>query len=217
MSEEIVIDLSNYDPEEKLSPDLQELAPRPTPEESLGFVLTPMDAWKSQQKGDVGVPEAPMLTGYLSGHGVSTIPSHVLRWQSENDLLQMGGVAAPLSQEKIEDDWEDLTKRPTMLLQVGALNFTESPDLRIIIEVRSHSRTLSDSWIQFFLGKEMIAKQFIGDRNKDYQQTFRFTGLRQPNQYFSLFTRLATEQENVSYFLFKAAQVRVYEPHTKGD
>lgn len=185
------------------------------PSHSLGFTLTPMAPAKRQKKlPGPGIPgSSPELLGRLESHRIQATPPRDIAWQAREDKFWIGGPTARLDEEEIVPGKDKLV-RASAVLTLWLYHFSEYVDLRVILEVQSHSGMSSDHWIQFFLDNKMVGKLNVGAKSDTYLQEFRFTGQHLPHQSMTITSRLASAKNPDEWrnFYFNEAQVRVYDP-----
>lgn len=207
----VPIDLSHINLED--SPPPREAFPKnPIEVEAaaeLGFPLTGMQPSKFQRA--VSAPPGKALHGVLWGYGLATFGDWHLSRMAAEDRLHIGGTTALVSDEVIHDHDNDLIRRPETRTQIALLGFLRPPILEVTFTLSSYFWSPEDSWVQFFIGREMIGKLFIGGRKDEQSHRFGFRFTNVPNPHFMIHTRLATEKVNRGFMLFDEVRLRVEE------
>lgn len=150
------IDLSRFHLEHPIPP--QEAFPKNPievdPADELGFALTGMKPSKFQRA--VSAPPGKALHGVLWGYGLATFGDWHLARMAAEDRLHIGGTTALVSDEVIRDHDDDLIRRPETRTQIQLARFSTPPSLDVTFKLSSYFWSPEDSWVQFFIGREMI-------------------------------------------------------------
>lgn len=206
-----VIDLSGFELEDPVPPE--EAFPKGPvevdPAEELGFALTGMHPSKFQRA--ISAQPGKELRGVLWGYGLAVFGEWNLPRMAAEDRLHTGGTTALLSEETIRDHDDDLIRRPETRTQIQLIGFPQTPDLDVVFTLSSYFWSPEDSWVQFFVGREMIAKLFIGGRGEEKINKIGLRFINVPVSHFMIHTRLATEKRDRGFMLFDAVELRVRE------